>query len=76
MIGKLIENTKYQVVFQLDGQRKPRVFIGTYMGDDVFGYAQFNMRPTAGTGSLRREYIISVKPVDKRTQHTQPTILR
>ena len=30
----------------------------------------------SGTGSLRREYIISVKPVDKRTQHTQPTILR
>jgi hypothetical protein len=76
MLGKLIQNTKYEVVFQLDNQRKPRTFIGTYMGDDVFGHAQFNMRPTAGTGSLRREYIIKVRPVDRRTPHTQPSIVR
>ena len=59
---ELIKGTRYWVQYQIIGvDRKVKTFIGTYLGDDSWGHAQFDLRPKAGTATLRREAILQAE---------------
>ena len=58
----------YRIIFQIPGVHyKPRETIMRYLGHDVMGHNElsFDLRPVAGTQSIKIDWIMEVWETDK-----------
>jgi len=67
MEGKLKEHHVYLLTYKLPTERKLSRAIMTYLAPARFGELYFNLRPVAGTQTLKEEWIVSAEDLG-RTQ--------
>lgn len=63
---------KYRVQYRYADQRRPDlILVGVYLGKDIYGGWQFDLRPTFGTTTILREADIrGVQEVERNVPST------
>lgn len=70
------QGQRYRVWYLLDGQQRPRMFVGTYLGETYTrdGY-EFDLRPAAGTSQLPFDALLAYRAAPTDAPHAQPRIV-
>jgi hypothetical protein len=76
MADRLIPHRRYRVRYRLEGQRRDREMVATYLGwSKMFTQYDFDLRPDAGTMPLPPGVIIEAWEVGKNVKTVLPRVV-